>query len=284
MPLPETITREHAKLRAAMLEVDSYQIHINVTDGAVFEVHTVVHFSVSAGAIGHTTSIDLLGHDVASAQLNGGPVAYDGVTLQLDGLQADNELVVTSSAPYSTTGEGLHRYVDPFDEAEYLYTQCAPADARRIFPVFDQPNLKARFALRVTAPAHWEVLSNEPGEAVIDGDVAHWTFDTTPVMSSYLFALIAGEYVRVTEDTWETDEASVPLGLWARRSLARHVDAAEILNLTKAGFAFYEDQFAQPYPYTKYDQIFVPEFNAGAMENVGAVTNLEDYIFRSPVP
>ncbi|GAA4473349.1 aminopeptidase N [Enteractinococcus fodinae] len=284
MPASDTITRDHAKLRAAMLEVDSYRINLDVTDDAVFAVHTVVNFSVSAGALGHATSIDLLGHEVESAMLNGHAVTYDGVRLKLDDLQADNELVVTSSAPYSTTGEGLHRYVDPYDEAEYLYTQCAPADARRIFPVFDQPDLKATFELRVTAPAHWEVLSNEPGEYVVDGNVAHWTFGATPVMSSYLFALIAGEYIRVAEDSRDTPEASVPLGLWARRSLARHVDADQILTITKAGFAFYEQHFAQPYPYSKYDQIFVPEFNAGAMENVGAVTILEDYIFRSPVP
>ena len=279
-----TITREHAQLRAAMLEVDTYRLHFDLTDDTEFRVTTVVNFSVSAGAIGHSTCIDLLGHHVESAQLNGESVPYDGARLRLDDLRAENELVVMSSAIYSTTGEGLHRYVDPYDEAEYLYSQCAPADARRIFPVFDQPDLKASFQLQVTAPAHWEVLSNEPGECEPDGDVAHWTFAPTPVMSSYLFALIAGEYVRVAEDSWDTAESSVPLGIWARRSLARHVDAAEILDITKAGFEFYETHFAQAYPYTKYDQIFVPEFNAGAMENVGAVTIVEDYIFRSPVP
>jgi aminopeptidase N len=280
----QTITRDHAQLRAAMLDVDTYRLHFDLIDDEVFYVHAVVNFSVSAGALRHTTAIDLLGHDVTGAHLNGKPVDYDGVRLKLEDLRADNELVVTSSAPYSTTGEGLHRYLDPFDEAEYLYSQCAPADARRIFPVFDQPDLKARYALRVTAPAHWEVISNEPGDYVVDGNVAHWTFATTPVMSSYLFALIAGEYVRVGQDSWDTDAASVPLGLWARRSLAKYVDATDILALTKAGFAYYESNFAQPYPFSKYDQIFVPEFNAGAMENIGAVTILEDYIFRSPVP
>src|SRR5690625_2132445 len=279
----QTITRDHARLRAAMLDVDIYRLHFDLTDDEVFRVHAVVNFSVSAGALRHTTAIDLLGHDVTAAHLNGKPVDYDGVRLKLEDLRADNELVVTSSAPYSSTGEGLHRYLDPFDEAEYLYSQCAPADARRIFPVFDQPDLKARYSLRVTAPAHWEVISNEPGDYVVDGDVAHWTFATTPVMSSYLFALIAGEYVRVGQDSWDTDAASVPLGLWARRSLAKYVDAADILELTKAGFAYYESNFAQPYPFTKYDQIFVPEFNAGAMENVGAVTLSENYVFRSPV-
>ena len=282
--LTTTITRQQAQLRAAMLEVDTYTLHFDLTDDEVFTVHTVVNFSVSAAAIGHSTVIDLLDHEVISAQLNGRAVTYDGARLNLPDLLEDNELVVRSSAKYSITGEGLHRYMDPYDEAVYLYSQCAPADARRIFPVFDQPDLKARYEIQVTAPAHWHVVSNEPGEYTVDDDVAHWSFAPTPVMSSYLFALIAGEYVRVGEDSWDNADASVALGLWSRRSLARFVDAEEIFDITKNGFAFYEEQFDQPYPYTKYDQIFVPEFNAGAMENIGAVTILEDYIFRSPVP
>ncbi|GAA4108644.1 aminopeptidase N [Enteractinococcus coprophilus] len=283
-PLTTTITREQAKLRAAMLEVDTYRLHFDLTDEDVFTVHTVVNFSVSAAAIGQGTTIDLLDHEVISAHMNGRPVNYDGARLCLQNLQEDNELVVRSQANYSTTGEGLHRYMDPYDEAIYLYSQCAPADARRIFPVFDQPDLKARYDIQVTAPAHWQVISNEPGEYTISDDVAHWKFAPTPVMSSYLFALIAGEYIQVAEDVWETHQAAVSLGLWARRSLARYVEAGEIFDITKSGFAFYEEQFDQPYPYTKYDQIFVPEFNAGAMENIGAVTIVEDYIFRSPVP
>ncbi|HEY4534890.1 MAG TPA: aminopeptidase N [Enteractinococcus sp.] len=282
--LTTTITHEQALLRAAMLEVDSYQLHFDLTDDHIFGVRTVVKFSVSAAAIGHSTAIDLLDHQVLSATLNGRDVSYDGARLALKDLQEDNELIVTSFARYSTTGEGLHRYLDPYDEAVYLYSQCAPADARRIFPVFDQPDLKAVYEIEVTAPAHWQVLSNEPGEYTLQGDEAHWRFAPTPVMSSYLFALIAGEYIQVGEDVWESHMDDVPLGLWCRRSLARHVDAEEIFQITKAGFEFYERHFDQRYPYTKYDQIFVPEFNAGAMENIGAVTILEDYIFRSPVP
>src|SRR5690625_4421481 len=234
-----------------MLEVDTYRLHIDLTDDAVFRVHAVVTFSVSAGALGHSTCIDLLGHDVVSAELNGKTVPYTDGRLKLADLRAENELVVSSSAPYSTTGEGLHRYVDPFDEAEYLYSQCEPADARRIFPVFEQPDLKATFQLHVTAPAHWTVLSNEPGDVTIDDDVARWTFDTTPVMSSYLFALIAGEYTQVAQSSWDTESASVPLSIWARKSMAIHVDAEEMLGITRAGFAFYEEQFGVAYPFTK---------------------------------
>lgn len=280
----QTITRDRAQLRAAKLDVQHYRLHIDITNDTEFRVDAVITFSASQGAIGHTGFIDLLGHHVSSAKLNGLDVSYNGVQLTLPELRADNELVVSSTATYSTTGEGLHRYVDPFDEAEYLYSQCEPADARRIFPVFEQPDLKATFQLNVTAPAHWTVLSNEPGEHKLDGNIAHWTFDSTPVMSSYLFALIAGEYTRVATGSWKTDSASVPLGIWARKSMAMHVDAEEILEITRAGFEFYEENFGVAYPFTKYDQIFVPEFNAGAMENVGAVTITENYIFRSAVP
>ena len=282
--ISQTITRDQAQLRAAQLEVHHYRLEIDVTDDAEFRVNAVITFSASRGATENTCFIDLLGHKVFSATLNGTDVSYDGARLTLENLQEDNELVVSSSSPYSSTGEGLHRYVDPFDEAEYLYSQCEPADARRIFPVFEQPDLKATFELHVAAPAHWSVLSNEPGNFRLDGDVAHWSFDTTPVMSSYLFALIAGEYTQVAQGSWATESASVPLSIWARKSMAIHVDAEEMLDITRAGFEFYEKQFGVAYPFTKYDQIFVPEFNAGAMENIGAVTITESYIFRSAVP
>src|SRR5699024_6298639 len=279
MSKTHTITRHEAQLRAATLDVQHYQLHLDVTDDAEFTVRAVVTFT--ADAVGHETFIDLLGHRVHSAQLNGHAVHYDGARLNLSDLQTKNELVVHSSAPYSTTGEGLHRFVDPFDEAEYLYSQCEPADARRIFPVFEQPDLKATFGLEVTAPAHWAVLSNEPASQRVDGEVAHWQFPNTPLMSSYLFALIAGEYVEVATGSWDE---RVPLGIWARKSLAKYVDADEMLEITRAGFAFYERNFGIDYPFTKYDQIFVPEFNAGALQNVGAVTITEDYVFRAPVP
>src|SRR5699024_3046234 len=157
---------------------------------------------------------------------NGHDVDYDGARLSLAALQAEKELVVQSSAPYTTTGEGLHRSVDPFDEAENLYSQCEPADARRIFPVFEQAELQEPFGLVVTVPAHWSVLSNEPGAQRVDDDVAHWEFANTPLMSSYLFALIAGEYVEVAAGSWDE---RVPLGIWARKSLAKFVDADQLL-------------------------------------------------------
>src|SRR5699024_4012391 len=189
--ISQAITREQAQLRAAQLEVHHYRLEIDVTDDAEFRVDAVITFSASQRAIGHTSFIDLLGHQVSSEKLNGTDVSYDGAQLALANLQQDNELVVSSSSQYSTTGEGLHRYVDPFDEAEYLYSQCEPADARRIFPVFEQPDLKATFELHVTAPATGPSYPTNPAILRVDGEVAHWQFPNTPLMSSYLFALIA---------------------------------------------------------------------------------------------
>src|SRR5699024_5783418 len=179
LDISQAITREQAQLRAAQLEVHHYRLEIDVTDDAEFQVDAVITLSASQGAIGPTSFIDLHAHQVSSSKLNGTDVSYDGAQLALANLQQDNELVVSSSSQYSTIGECLHRSVDPFDEAEYLYSQCEPADARRIFPVFEQPDLKATFELHVTAPAHWTVLSNEPGDFALDDDVARWTFDTT---------------------------------------------------------------------------------------------------------
>src|SRR5699024_10418317 len=235
MSKTHTITRHEAQLRAAALDVQHYQLHLDVTDDAEFTVRAVVSFTTN-DAVGQDTFIDLLGHQEHSAQLKGQDIRYDGARINLAALQTKNEMIVHSSAPYSTTSEGLHRFVDPFDEAEYLYSQCEPADARRIFPVFEQPDLKATFGLEVTAPAHWAVLSNEPGTQRVDGDVAHWEFADTPLMSSYLFALIAGEYVQVATDSWDE---RVPLGIWARKSLAKFVDAEQMFQITRAGFAFY---------------------------------------------
>ena len=178
------------------------------------------------------------------------------------------------------TGEGLHRFVDPVDKAVYLYTQFEVIDARRMFACFDQPDLKATFAFTVTAPDDWEVVSNSPTpepEAVTAG-TARWAFAPTPRMSTYITALVAGPYHVVRDE-----HRGIPMGVFCRRSLAEYLDAAPIFDVTKRGFDFFEELFARPYPFEKYDQLFVPEFNAGAMENAGAVTILEDYVFRSKV-
>jgi len=284
------LTRDQAAERAALITVDSYHIALDLTDGngkpgeRTFRSLTTVEFDALAGA---DTYIDLAADTVRGATLNGIDLdvsGYDEATgIPLTGLAARNVLVVDADCSYSNTGEGLHRFVDPVDDEVYLYSQFETADAKRMFACFDQPDLKAAFDITVTAPAHWEVISN--GATVDDqpiGDAKRHTFKATPRMSTYLVALIAGPYAR-WHDVYTDEHGDVPLGLFCRKSLAEYMDADRLFTETKQGFAFYHDNFGTPYAFGKYDQLFVPEFNAGAMENAGAVTFLEDYVFRSKV-
>ena len=183
------------------------------------------------------------------------------------------------------TGEGLHRFIDPVDKAVYLYTQFEVADSRRMYAVFEQPDLKASFTFTVHAPAEWQVISNAPTPSQEPGSAgsATWRFPPTQRMSSYITALVAGPYHRI-EEQYRSGDRVVPLSLYCRASLAEHLDADVIFEETRQGFEFFERVFDFPYPFEKYDQLFVPEFNAGAMENAGCVTHNEDYVFRSRVP
>ena len=289
MALPN-LTRDQAVERAALLTVDSYQINLDVTDGngapgeRTFRSTTTVVFDALAGA---DTVIDIATDTVRSANLNGHDLdvsGYDESTgIPLTGLANRNVVIVDADCRYSNTGEGLHRFVDPVDNETYLYSQFETADAKRVFACFDQPDLKATFDVRVIAPEHWKVISNGAtvGVAADDKKSVH-TFATTPRMSTYLVALIAGPYA-VWEDAYSDEYGEIPLGIYCRSSLADHMDAERLFTQTKQGFGFYHKHFGMPYAFGKYDQLFVPEFNAGAMENAGAVTFLEDYVFRSKV-
>jgi aminopeptidase N len=280
------LTRDQAVERAALITVHSYQINLDVTDGSgapgerTFRSTTTVVFDALAGA---DTVIDIAADAIHSASLNGQDLdvsGYDESTgIPLHGLADRNVVVVDADCRYSNTGEGLHRFVDPVDDETYLYSQFETADAKRMFACFDQPDLKATFDLTVTAPAHWKVVSNGAPVSVENG--VH-TFATTPRMSTYLVALIAGPYA-VWNDTYRDEHGEIPLGIYCRNSLAPYMDAERLFTETKQGFGFYHDNFGMPYAFGKYDQLFVPEFNAGAMENAGAVTFLEDYVFRSKV-
>lgn len=290
MALPN-LTRDQAVERAAVLTVDSYRIVLDLTDGATgapgdrtFRSTTTVTFDALPGA---DTVVDIAAATVHSAELNGHRLdvsGYDEATgIPLRGLEQRNVLVVDADCLYSNTGEGLHRFVDPVDDETYLYSQFETADAKRMFACFDQPDLKATFDVQVTAPKHWEVISNGAPASVADsGETRVHTFVTTPRMSTYLVALIAGPYARWT-DSYRDEHGEIPLGIYCRASLAEHMDADRLFTETKQGFGFYHNNFGVPYAFGKYDQLFVPEFNAGAMENAGAVTFLEDYVFRSKV-
>ena len=283
----ENLTRAEAQERASLIESHAFDVRLDLTTGAeTFATTTTATFGCRAP--GSSTWIDLIAPSVTSVVLNGASLdideCFEGARIALPNLLAENTLVVEAMGAYMNTGEGLHRFVDPVDNEVYLYTQFESADARRMYACFEQPDLKATFALTVTAPDHWKVVSNSPTpvpSAVSEG-VARWEFAPTPRMSTYITALVAGPYHEV-RDEYVGPHGTYPMGVFCRESLAQYLDADDIFELTKQGFAFFEKQFKTPYAFGKYDQLFVPEFNAGAMENAGCVTFLEDMVFRSRV-
>ena len=279
------LSRSEAAARAALLSVDSYDVVLDLTTSPeTFLARTTVLFSCTTP--GASTFIDAIAKQLIKAELNGVAIdasKFDGESLFLDNLATENTLVVEVDALYMNTGEGLHRFVDPADNEVYLYTQFETHDSRRMYACFDQPDLKATFTLTATAPAHWELISNNPVDSRSDiGEGKNlWKFSTTPRVSTYITALIAGPYAHV-HDSYTSAHGEVPLGIYCRKSLASFVDSEELFDLTKRGFAFFEEEFGLAYPFAKYDQIAVAEFNSGAMENAGCVTFNEDsFIFRS---
>ena len=283
----ENLTRKEAIERAELVEVQSYEVDLDLTQGPeLFGSTTRVKFKGKAGA---STFIDAITGAVHSVVLNGDVLepaeVSDGIRIQLPNLAEENELVVVAQGKYTNTGEGLHRFVDPVDQEVYLYTQFEVPDSRRMFAVFEQPDLKATFKFNVIAPSYWKVVSNSPTPSPHDvrEGVSVWNFEPTPRISSYITALVAGPYVEVNDELISSSGKTIPLGVFCRKSLFEFLDAEYIFDKTKQGFEFFEAQFGVPYPFEKYDQLFVPEFNAGAMENAGAVTFTETYVFRSKV-
>ncbi|KOT26790.1 aminopeptidase N [Streptomyces rimosus subsp. rimosus] len=282
------MTRDEAQRRAKLLSVDAYEIDLDLSgaqeagEGGTYRSVTTVRFD--AAEAGAESFIDLVAPAVHEVVLNGenldpGTVFADS-RIALPGLrEGRNELKVVADCAYTNTGEGLHRFVDPVDQQAYLYTQFEVPDARRVFASFEQPDLKATFTFTVKAPEGWKVISNSPAPEPVDNV---WRFETTPRISTYITALIAGPYHSV-HSTWEGEGRSVPLGIYCRPSLAEHLDADAIFEVTRQGFDWFEEKFDYAYPFAKYDQLFVPEFNAGAMENAGAVTIRDQYVFRSKV-
>ncbi len=283
----ENLTRIEAQERKALIDVTSYEVELDLTTSPeTFASTTRVRFTAKDGS---STFIDAITKTVHSVTLNGTAldpaVVSDGVRIQLDDLRSDNLLEVVADAMYTNTGEGLHRFVDPVDNEVYLYSQFEVPDSRRVFAVFEQPDLKATFQFTVTAPANWAVVSNSPTPEPkgVRDSVSTWHFAPTPVLSSYVTAIVAGPYVAVRDELVSSDGRVIPLGIFARKSLSQYLDSDYIFEKTKQGFEFYEKHFDYPYPFEKYDQLFVPEFNAGAMENAGAITFTESYVFRSKV-
>lgn len=284
----ENLTRIEAQERRDVVDTQSYEVSLDLTKGAeVFGSRSVVRFTATPESF---TFIDLIAREVREISLNGEQLDPDEVfedsRIALAGLQAENVLVVDADCAYTNTGEGLHRFVDPVDGEVYLYSQFEVPDSRRVFAVFEQPDLKATFQFTVTAPSSWKVVSNSPTPEPIvhdDDSVATWGFEPTPRISSYITALVAGPYESTFSELTSASGRVIPLGVYGRKSLWQHLDADYIFDKTREGFAYFESKFGVPYPFAKYDQLFVPEFNAGAMENAGAVTFTETYVFRSKV-
>ncbi|MGX1760721.1 aminopeptidase N [Streptomyces lydicus] len=290
----ENLSRDEAQERGRLLSVDAYDVALDVRsavasgpEAETFRSLTTLRFRCAEP--GASAFADLLAPSVTSVTLNGREldpaVVFDGTRITLDALAAENTLVVDARCAYSRSGEGMHRFVDPEDGEVYLYTQYEPADARRVFATFEQPDLKAPFTFEVTAPEGWRVLSNGVQEGEAEG--GRHRFATTEPISTYITAVVAGPYHYVSDvyrRTFEDGtELEVPLGALCRKGLAKHFDADDVFTVTKQGLDFFHDHFDFPYPFGKYDQAFVPEYNLGAMENPGCVTFREEFIFRGKV-
>jgi aminopeptidase N len=279
------ISRLEASERSAVVQAQNYDVELDLsTRDDTFGSRTTVHFTAREG---NSTWIDFIAPKVQRIELNGESLdtsIHDGFRIPLRNLKSHNVLIVEAEAAYMNTGEGLHRFIDPVDDEIYLYTQFEIADARRVFACFDQPDIKATFTFSVTAPDHWKVTSNSPTptpSSVSDG-IAKWEFPATKKMSTYITAIVAGPYYEV-RDEYQGKFGTYPLGLFCRSSLSEYLDPEDLFTVTKQGFKYFEEAFDYGYPFEKYDQLFVPEFNAGAMENAGCVTHHESYVFRSKV-
>lgn len=287
------ISRDEANLRSRQLRTASYETLVDLSgklpDGTPLprpEANFVSTTTARFHSIACVVNANLIADEIIQATLDGEPVpahAFDGEHLTLELQEGDHELVVTAVMRFSRTGEGLHRFVDPADDSTYLYTQFEVADARRMYVTFEQPDLKAAFKLSVIAPQHWTVLSNAPAVDPVPTSeaLARWDFPATSRISTYITALVAGEFKSVFDVYTREDGSQIPLSIHVRSSLADHLDADRIFETTKRGFAVFEEHFGRQYPFDDYAQIFVPEFNFGAMENAGCITFRDEYIFRS---
>ncbi|MGA8114762.1 MAG: aminopeptidase N [Actinocatenispora sp.] len=282
------LARTEAVERSRLLSEVTYHVALDLTNGSgkpgerTFTSRSEIHFTCAEP--GAATFVEISATELRSATLNGAALdlsAYDPEKgLPVPGLAAQNTLVVDAECAYSTSGQGMHRAVDPVDGEVYLYSQFETNDAQRVFACFDQPDLKARHTFVVTVPRHWVVVSNSSVESTEDrGHDKVVTFAEGASMSTYITAVCAGPYHEVRDS-----HDGIDLGVYCRASLAEHLDADDVFTITKQGFDFYHEQFGIRYPLATYDQLFVPEYNAGAMENFGCVTISEEhYLFRSQV-
>ena len=283
----DVLTQVEAEARAARLSQVEYDLDLSLTRGAeVYRGDVTLRFTLSGTG---DLFLDFRGKAIELLEVNGAAIAapdWTGYRLTLPASllghtsgDDTNTVHIVYENEYDHTGDGLHQFVDPEDGEEYLYTNFEPYESHRLFPNFDQPDVKAKYRLTVTAPEAWEIITNSretSADVASDGRVRR-AYEQTAPFSTYLFAMIAGPY-----HAFRDEHGGIPLGFFCRRSMVKHVDSDELFEVTKQGLDFYAEFFDYAYPFTKYDQIFVPEFNAGAMENVGAVTHSERLVFRDP--
>ena len=276
----DVLSRDEAAARAGRVSGVDYTLELDLpAGGTCYRGDARLRFPVAGSG---DLFLDFRGGEIERLEVNGRALRPERpghrIILPGDVLAAETEVRVVYENAYDRTGDGFHLFTDPEDGERYAYTNFEPFEAHRLFPAFDQPDIKGRYAFSVTAPGGWTVISN--GRATVAGAAGGrriHRFDRTPPFSTYLAAVVAGPFVGVHDE-----HRGIPLGLWCRRSLAPHLDPAELLTVTRQGFDFFADLFARPYPFAKYDQVFVPEFNAGAMENVGCITHSETMIYRDP--
>lgn len=277
------LTRVEAQARAAVVDKVRYDLDMQLDAQKDF-FQGVAKITFNLKSVPRELNLDLVGGIVRELTVNGAkksPELHNGFFIKLptDVLKAGaNEIIVRYQHPFNNDGSGLHRFQDPVDKRVYLYTHFEPYDANQLFPGFDQPDLKATFRLNVSAPKDWVVITSVREENIVEQDgKKRWQFPESQTFSTYLFSLHAGPY-----HVWEKD-FRIPLRLFARQSVKDQVRAQEWFTVTEKGFDFFESYFDEPYPFKKYDQVVVPDFNAGAMENVGAVTFSERYLTRGKI-
>jgi len=278
--MKDVLTREEAIARAVKVSDVSYDIAIDLEmDDKTYRGDVTVRF---AGA-GDDLFLEFVGGSIERFLVNGyeREADWDGarIVLPAELLSDENQVRLVYENPYDRTGEGFHHFIDPEDGSEYLYTQFEPYSAHRVFPCFDQPDIKATYEISVVAPTEWEVVTSSRQVDIEDagGGRTLRRFEKTVLFSTYLVSLIAGPYAVVRDD-----HHGLPLGLFCRRSFAEHLDSDNIFKETKDGLDIFARFFGKAYPFTKYDQLFVPEFNWGGMENVAAVTYTDQLIFKDP--
>ncbi|MEC7788760.1 MAG: M1 family aminopeptidase, partial [Chloroflexota bacterium] len=285
----DVLDKNDATRRSNSISDTQYQINLNLPGGGspTYSGETIVQFESSDGS---DTFLDFTGTEIISLHVNDSEVvnpSWTGHRLHIqDLISGPNKVVISYINEYDHTGDGFHQFIDPEDQKEYVYTNFEPYSAHRLFPSFDQPDIKASYSLQVDCPKEWVLIGNsELAERIdIQDNMSRHRFSKTKRFSTYLFALIGGPYQQFTS-TYTSKHPQggiIPLGFFARESLAPYVDQDELFEVTSQGFEFFEDFFDFPYPFGKYDQIFVPEFNHGAMENVGAITHTERIVFRDP--